>query len=393
MINTAEKEQTNMFQFFCAPSIYRKFVNAAFLLLALGALLSGCSTPNVCSYQADTPIFFPPAPDEPHIQYLTGINSSDNIGAAKKQSGVSLFLSGKEAPDIIKKIGKAYGIVAHKGKLYVAEGMNGRIDIIDPVHGTFESPVGLNIPKGALKYPVNLTVDPDDFLYVADTARREIVVYDAAGNYFAAFPNNYAPKSKIVDVKYYNGKLFALDLGTSMIRVLDPKTGAQITTLGYIEKPDQSVRLPDNLAIDSTGNLYVANIGNNRVIKYDQDGNYLGTFGGSGDTVGTFAKPKGVAVSPEGYIFVVDGGTNVVQLFDDKFHPLTYFGWPGLAKGSLNGPAGITLSTDKGNVEYFQKYAAPGFKVDYLVFVVSQFGQEFCIPRISVYGVGQMQKK
>jgi hypothetical protein len=365
-----------------------KVVLLPFLLLT--ALVSGCASQNTCQYVPDKPIFFPPAPDEPHIQYLTGINSSDDIGEVKKQGGFSLFMSGQSAPDIIKKIGKSYGINYYKGKLYVAEGMNGRIDIIDPVKGTFESPIGLTTPKGALKYPINLTLDDEGYLYVADTARREIVVYDPAGNFSKAFQESWDKKSRIVDVKMFKGQLYALDLGAARIRVLDRKTGEQITELGYIEKADQSVRLPSNFIIDGKGNIFVSNIGNNRVIKYDIDGNFLGSFGGSGDTIGSFVKPKGVALSPEGFIFVVDGGSNVVQLFDDKFRPLTYFGWPGLPYGSLNGPAGITVTRDY--VPYFQKYAAPGFKVDYLVFVVSQFGQEFCIPRISVYGVGSMQK-
>lgn len=371
------------------------FTNSSYIkifsLALLAFTLSGCASPKGCNYLPDKPIFFPPAPDEPRIQYLTGINSSDDIGVVKKQRNISLFMSGKEAPEVIKKIGKAYGITAHKGKLYIPEGLNGRIDIIDPVRGTFDSPIGLSTPKGSLKYPVNIALDDEGYMYVADTVRKEIVVYDPAGNFSAAFPTGFDKASRIVDVSIFDGKLFALDLGASRIRVLDRKTGEQTAELGYIEKADQSVRMPGNFVMDATGNMLVTNIGSNRVTKYDQDGNFLGSFGGPGDTVGSFAKPKGIALSPEGYIFVVDGGTNLVQVFDDKFRPLTYFGWPGLPYGSLNGPAGIAVTTD--NLEYFQKYAAPGFKVEYLVFVVSQFGQEFCIPRISVYGVGQMQKK
>lgn len=376
---------------FRSRSFLRKSFTAAGSILLLGMMLSGCASQNKCSYVSDQPIFFPPPPDEPHIQYLTGINSTDDIGTQKKSSGFSLFASGNDAGEIVKKIGKSYGIRLIKGKLYVVEGMNARIDIIDIQKGTFENPVGLQTPKGMLKYPVNMTLDDEGYMYVADTARKEIVVYDPSGNYAYALPEPWDKRSKIVDVHVHQGKLYALDLGAAKLRVLDRKTGEQISELGYIEKPDQSLRMPSNMVFDPKGEIYIANIGNNKVMKYDLDGNYLGAFGGSGDTIGSFVKPKGVALSPEGYLFIVDGGSNVVQVFDQKFRPLTYFGWPGLSFGSLNGPAGIAITTD--HIDYFKKYAAPGFKIDYLVMVVSQFGQEYCIPRISVYGVGEMQKK
>src|ERR1700676_5137200 len=97
----------------CTTSTKRKIFSAAFFFLLLAVMLSGCATQNACNYLSDKPIFFPPAPDEPHIQYLTGINSSDDIGPEKKTSGFSLVLTGDEKTEIIKKLGKAYGIVAY----------------------------------------------------------------------------------------------------------------------------------------------------------------------------------------------------------------------------------------------------------------------------------------
>jgi len=226
---------------------------------------------------------------------------------------------------------------------------------------------------------------------VADTARREIVVYGPTGNFKTSFGKGTDPKSKITDVKIYKGKLFALDLGTNRVRVLDRTTGEQQNEFGGNDKPELALRLPGNFTMDPDGNLYITNIGNNKVIKLDQDGNFLGSFGGVGDQFGEFSKPKGIALDKDKRIYVVDGGTNVVQLFDDKFRLLTYFGWPGLPHGSLNGPAGIAVSTE--NIAQFQKFAAPGFKLEALIYVVSQFGQEFCIPRISIYGLGQLEKK
>jgi DNA-binding beta-propeller fold protein YncE len=217
------------------------------------------------------------------------------------------------------------------------------------------------------------------------------VVYDTAGNYKAAFGKAFGPKSKITDVKIFNNKIFALDMASNLVRVLDRTTGEQLTSFGKNDLPTHRLALPANFTIDSDGNSYISNIGSNLMIKLDQDGNFLGSFGGAGDQFGQFSKPKGIALDKDKRIYVVDGGSNTVQLFDDQFRTLTYFGWPGLPFGSLNGPAGIAISTD--NMEYFQKYAAPGFKVDSLIYVVSQFGQEFCVPRISVYGLGMMEKK
>ncbi|MEI6703672.1 MAG: hypothetical protein WCL71_09080, partial [Deltaproteobacteria bacterium] len=189
------------------------FKNVFYALLAC-LLLAGCAADTTCKYIAKEPIFFPPPPDEPRIQYLTGINSTDDIGEEKKkQSGISLVVTGREQANVAKTLGKAYGIEAHKGKIYIAEGMEKRITIIDLAKGTFTEPPGTKMGRGALRYPINLTLDDDDNLYVADTARREIVVYDAKGNFKTSFGKDFGPKSKISDVKVFKGKLFALDLG------------------------------------------------------------------------------------------------------------------------------------------------------------------------------------
>jgi len=356
------------------------------MLIALtAAMLAGCEPKLVCSTK---PTFFPPPPDEPHIQYLTGITSSKDVGEKSSQSSFSLVVTGRETQEVIRKIGKSFGIVAHKGKLYVAESGAGRVVIVDPVTGTFDYPRGMSTPKGMLKEPINLAFDQDDYMYVADTGRKQVVVYTPAGDYARDF--SFGKDVKIVSVAVYQGKLYALDLGTSRIRVLDRKTGEELAMFGYSEKPNQSLRAPSSFTIDNDGAIYVSNIGNNKVMKFDIDGNFLQSAGGAGDQPGQFARPKGVAVDDAKRLYVVDAGLNVVQLFDDKFRLLTFFGWPGLETGSLSLPAGIAVT--KENMEYFQKFAVPGFQLESLIFVVNQFGQNMCIPRISVYGLGEMKK-
>jgi len=365
--------------------INAKALMAVLLITLAAAILAGCEPKLVCSTK---PTFFPPPPDEPHIQYLTGITTSKDVGEKSSQGSFSLVVTGRETQEVIRKIGKSFGIVAHKGKLYVAESGAGRVAIIDPVNGSFDYPRGMSTPKGALKEPINLAFDQDDYMYVADTGRKQVVVYTPTGDFAREF--SFSADTKIVSVAVYQGRLYALDLGTSRVRVLDRKTGEELSVFGYSEKPNQSLRAPSSLTIDPDGAIYVSNVGNNKVMKYDIDGNFLQSVGGSGDLPGQFARPKGVAVDDAKRLYVVDAGLNVVQLFDDKFHLLTFFGWPGLETGSLSLPAGIAVTKD--NLEYFQKFAVKGFQLESLIFVINQFGQNMCIPRISVYGLGEMKK-
>lgn len=376
-----------MFKLLFRTRLAGKSLNASLIVLLTVFLLSGCGPTAKCSTK---PTFFPPPPDDPRIQWLTGITNSKDVGAKESQTTFSLFVTGRENAAIVRKIGKSYGISVHDGKIYVAEANEGRITIIDPVNSKYEYLKGLAHPKGSLVAPVNLCFDERGYLYVADPGRREIVVYDTNGDYVTSYGRALADKVKIVAVAYFQGKIYALDAGTSRIRVLNRDNGEQFKELGYIEQPNQSLRLPSNMTIDQKGGIYVTNTGSNKVIKYDIDGNYLGSFGSNTDQLGNFIKPKGIAVDETGRIYVVDGGANVVQLFDDKFRLLTYFGWPGLETGSLDAPTGIAVTTDL--VPYYQKYAVSGFKLERLIFVVNQFGTEFCIPPVTIYGLGEMKK-
>lgn len=375
-----------------ADKIVSKFEIVKHLLLTalLILVLSGCASKTA----SIGPIFFPPPPDEPRIQYLTGINDSRDLGEKRESSLISLVVTGKETGGQYRRLGKSFGIVAKNKKLYLCELGNHEVVIIDPVKKVFESPKGMFEKRGQLVSPLNMDVDKDGYLYVADTSRGDVVIYGPEGNFVKTIstspPTSLPAESRIVDVKVYGENIYLLDSGTGWIRVLNRKTLEEINKIGKVDKAGESILLPVSMVIDDKGFVYVTNTGNGKTMKYDIDGNFLGSLGKMGDKAGSFARPKGVAVDQEGRIYVVDAGLNAVQVFDDQMRLLIYFGWPGLEAGSLNLPSGIAVT--KENIDIYQKFAAPGFQVENLIFVVSQFGQEFNIPRISVYGLGHMNK-
>jgi len=61
-------------------------------------------------------------------------------------------------------------------------------------------------------------------------------------------------------------------------------------------------------------------------------------------------------------------------------------GGPGQARGDLALPARVALSTD--GIAYFAKDAAPGFHIEYLIFVTNQLGPS----KVNVYGFGKYEK-
>ena len=70
------------------------------------------------------------------------------------------------------------------------------------------------------------------------------------------------------------------------------------------------------LAPDNT--IWVSDTGNNRLLQFTTQGEYLGEVGSLGQGEGQFAAPIGIAFDSEGYMWVTDARNNRLQLFNPK---------------------------------------------------------------------------
>lgn len=80
---------------------------------------------------------------------------------------------------------------------------------------------------------------------------------------------------------------------------------------------------PSGLAFDKEDNLYLVDSGNSRIQKFSPDGQFLLKFGATGTGDGEFNRPTGVAVDNDGDIYVTDWNNNRLQVFDSEGHYLT----------------------------------------------------------------------
>src|SRR4030042_1223850 len=93
---------------------------------------------------------------------------------------------------------------------------------------------------------------------------------------------------------------------------------------------------PSGVAVDASGNVYVADTYNDRIQKFSSSGTYMTQWGTYGSSNGQFNWPSGVAVDASGYVYVADTYNNRIQRFDSSGGHPTSGGTYGTGSGRLN---------------------------------------------------------
>ena len=71
------------------------------------------------------------------------------------------------------------------------------------------------------------------------------------------------------------------------------------------------------MAWDSAGNIYVADgYGNARIAKFDKNGKFIKSWGSKGLAPGQFNTIMGIALDSQGNVYVADAGNRRIQVFD-----------------------------------------------------------------------------
>jgi len=233
---------------------------------------------------------------------------------------------------------------------------------------------------GQFTYPFGVAVDSSGKVYVADTGNVRIQKFDANGAFLSKFDLSNNAIAFDVAVSPAGNIYFCGQIGTSdadgnpivnAVGVLDANGNLIDSWGGQGSDDGQFNSFTFGIALDSAGNVYVSDTGNNRIQKFDASGNFITKWGSQGSGDGQFNTPAKVAVDSAGNVYVTDPGNSRVQKFDANGNFIEKWGSQGTGDGQFNQPFGVAVNSsgqvyvadaDNHRVQKFgQAYAFSGF--------------------------------
>lgn len=231
------------------------------------------------------------------------------------------------------------------GKLFVVD-KTGRVQRFD-AHGRFEHSWTMPDDNPDQRKPSGICVDSKGRVFVADTHRHRVVVFDQQGNELQRFgeygrgPGQFIfPTDVVVDLR---GFIYVSEYGgNDRISKFGPD-GKFLFSFGGLEDGFGALQRPSGLAIDQQNNLWVADASNHRVCCFDDQGRYLKRIGRLGSGPERLRYPRDVAITSNGDLLVADSGNDRIVQFDGEGHYVGSLGAGGRGLGNLNVPLNLAV--------------------------------------------------
>lgn len=242
--------------------------------------------------------------------------------------------------------------------------------------------------NGQFSEPWGITVTEAGNLWVADTGNHRVEEFNSEGKYIQQFGTKASGESKGTEfvepegiVAAPGGMIWVSDGSGHRVGEFREKVSGEserfVRNVGTTLPTD-----PISLALDASGDLWVADEGAGHVLEYSAEGAYIRTIGEPGSEKGQLSAPTGVGIAPSGDIYVVQRGKSRVSIFHPNGTFVTTFGSSGTAEGPyFSEPRAIAFSgetafvTDKGNNRVDRWQAAIPFRTQTTTTTYNELGQ------------------
>lgn len=225
----------------------------------------------------------------------------------------------------------------------------------------------------SFKTTKGIETDVDGNIYVCDNYLNKVIKFDKQGNHLFTFgsgvllnPRNVAVSNSKVYVSTYNNitifdntganigtlgsssfsgvtidnsnNIFALN--TDSMRVEVYSSEGNLITQWNLEDNDASlIDYPQDIGVDISNNVYVADYGNEKIHKYDPFGEYI-------DSISTHGNPSGIDVEEDGTIHVALKNESKIEKISSDGTSLMLWGEYGFSNGNLYYPSDVVVNSN-----------------------------------------------
>jgi DNA-binding beta-propeller fold protein YncE len=309
------------------------------LLLCLLPLSPGCSqmrtAPRIGA--STKALVWPAAPETPRIAYVQSIYRPVDVGVRPSVlTRLGHSLTGSEKGN--EPLSKPFGIALdeHDNLCLTDTGANA-VCFHDRAQRKWRRYEQIGRSRFALPVAV---AKRGGIFYVADSALAKIIAFDESGHSRFEITNHLERPSGLTIL---NDQLFVADSQRHCIVVFD-LSGSFISEFGQRGIGSGQFNFPSHLANAGPRNLLVTDSMNSRVQLLDADGKFKSEIGKLGDRSGQFARPKGVGADSFGHVYVLDAVFDNLQVFDSSGRLLLSLGQTGSRPGEFWLPNGIATS-------------------------------------------------
>ncbi len=197
-------------------------------------------------------------------------------------------------------------------------------------------------PFSAVKSPFEARVDDRERVWILDAPNSRIRLFDANGGYLGGWGGNGDGKTNF---KYPEGLattrdgLYVADTWNHRVERFSLTGDWKGSVTGFMG--------PRGVAVGPDGSVWVADTGNNRVVKYDASLQNQQVIGEAGSKPGEFKGPVSIAIAPSGTVYVTDPGNGRIQVLDKAGKPVASWSVPWIEKSWL-----AHLETDQNGTLY-----------------------------------------
>jgi len=202
-----------------------------------------------------------------------------------------------------------------QGRFYVIQAGESVVLAVD-MQGKTMIPLDMGSVRGINPvHPVNLALDEDDNLYVADGANQRVLVFGADRLYRRAIP---VPDGEgLRDVKVTGGRVFTVNALKGGVCVYD-LSGRLVARFGERGRGTGELAFPVSIAVASGGQIHVLDRHRCKVLVFSAQGTFLHEFSREGWREGRLHFPSYLFRNRAGQLFVVDRQNERVSVFEQE---------------------------------------------------------------------------